>query len=76
MKLVVLLYPTYEDTEYLEGGTSYINILRCLGVLVFAGLAYSMGKRKTLWDEKNMIMNGKTYYQRSLKTGGSGFISI
>ncbi len=52
LKLVVLLYPTYEDTEYLEGGTSYINILRCLGVLVFAGLAYGMGKRKTLWDEK------------------------
>lgn len=45
LKLVVLLYPTYEDTEYLEGGTSYINILRCLAVLVFAGLVIYMQKR-------------------------------
>lgn len=36
LKVVVLLYPTYKDTEYLEGGTSYINILRCLAVLIFA----------------------------------------
>lgn len=40
LKLVVFLYPTYEDTEYLEGGTSYINILRCVAVLVFAGIVY------------------------------------
>ena len=37
LKVVVFLYPTYEDTEYLEGGTSYINILRCFAVLIFAG---------------------------------------
>ncbi|MCM1267667.1 MAG: EpsG family protein, partial [Bacteroidales bacterium] len=40
LKVVVLLYPTYEDTEYLEGGTSYINILRCGAVLVFSLLYY------------------------------------
>lgn len=40
IKVVVRLYPTYEDTEYLEGGTSYINILRCLAVLLFAVLVY------------------------------------
>lgn len=40
LKLVVLLYPTYEDTEYLEGGTSYINILRCAGVLLFAAAVW------------------------------------
>lgn len=40
LKVVVFLYPTYEDTEYLEGGTSYVNILRCLGVLVLALLYY------------------------------------
>lgn len=45
LKLVVLLYPTYEDTEYLEGGTSYINILRCFAVLVFAGIVYYMQKK-------------------------------
>ena len=36
LKLVVFLYPTYEDTEYLEGGTSYINIARCAAVLALA----------------------------------------
>ena len=42
LKLVIFLYPTYEDTEYLEGGTSYISILRCVAVLLFAGLVYWM----------------------------------
>ena len=45
LKVVVLLYPTYKDTEYLEGGTSYINILRCLAVLIFAGLVLYMQRR-------------------------------
>lgn len=36
LKLVIFLYPTYEDTEYLEGGTSYVNIARCLAVLLLA----------------------------------------
>ncbi len=40
LKVVVFLYPSYEDTEYLEGGISWFNILRCLGVLVFALLYY------------------------------------
>ena len=45
LKVVVLLYPTYKDTEYLEGGTSYINILRCSAVLIFAGLVLYMQRR-------------------------------
>lgn len=45
LKLVVFLYPTYEDTEYLEGGTSYINIVRCLAVLAFAGVIYCRNRR-------------------------------
>ena len=40
LKLVILLYPTYEDTEYLEGGTSYINIMRCTAVLILAGIVF------------------------------------
>lgn len=47
LKVVVFLYPTYEDTEYLEGGTSYINILRCIGVLLFAGVVVILEKRNT-----------------------------
>ncbi len=46
LKLVVFLYPTYEDTEYLEGGTSYVNIVRCLAVLTFAGIVYLMRRRE------------------------------
>lgn len=40
LKVVVLLYPSYEDTEYLEGGISWFNILRCMGVLLFSLLYY------------------------------------
>ena len=47
LKIVVFLYPTYEDTEYLEGGTSYINILRCAAVLIFAGVVLWMQRRQS-----------------------------
>lgn len=40
LKVVIFLYPTYEDTEYLGGGTSIINILRCAGILVLSLLCY------------------------------------
>ncbi|MCM1264392.1 MAG: EpsG family protein, partial [Butyrivibrio sp.] len=40
LKVVLFLYPTYEDTEYLEGGTSYINILRCAAVFLLSLLYY------------------------------------
>ena len=46
LKVVIFLYPTYEDTEYLEGGTSYINILRCVAVLLFAGIVLWMERRE------------------------------
>lgn len=54
LKLVVFLYPTYEDTEYLEGGTSYISILRCAAVLGFAGSVCLMRQR-----EKKAGINGE-----------------
>lgn len=40
LKVVVFLYPTYEDTEYLEGGTSLVNIVRCLAILIFSLICY------------------------------------
>ena len=46
LMLVVFLYPTYEDTEYLEGGTSFISILRCAAVLCFAGIVFLMRRRE------------------------------
>ena len=40
LKVVIFLYPTYEDTEYLEGGTSLVNIARCAAILILALLCY------------------------------------
>ena len=48
LSVVVFLYPSYKDTEYLEGGTSIPNILRCLAVLVLSLLYY----RKCVRDNK------------------------
>ncbi len=50
LKIVVWLYPSYKDTVYLEGGTSIVNILRCLAVL---GL--------TLWLYRDVVMESRTY---------------
>lgn len=50
LKVVVFLYPTYENTEYLEGGTSYVNIARCLAVLLFSLIYY---KKVVKEDERN-----------------------
>lgn len=40
LKVVLALYPSYENTEYLEGGTSYVNILRCTAVLALSLIFY------------------------------------
>lgn len=40
LKVLVILYPTYEDTEYLAGGTSLITIVRCAAVLVLSLILY------------------------------------
>lgn len=46
LRAVVFLYPSYEDTEYLEGGISWFNILRCTGVLVLALLYYKQAVKE------------------------------
>lgn len=68
LKMVVFLYPTYEDTEYLEGGTSYINILRCLAVLVFAGIVYFLQKkdRKDVSADKEADRKFRFYFYLNL----------
>lgn len=48
LKAVVFLYPTYEDTEYLEGGTSFVNIARCLAVFILSLMYY----KKTVKDSR------------------------
>lgn len=55
LRIVVFLYPTYKDTEYLEGGTSYINILRCIAVLVFAVIVLCMqnsADKENVWEDR------------------------
>lgn len=69
LKLVVFLYPTYEDTEYLEGGTSYISILRCAAVLVFAAVVYFMRRRE---DGQKTITAGETKSAEITKNTGCG----
>lgn len=59
LKVVVFLYPTYEDTEYLEGGTSLINIARCLGVLLLAFLVWWLRRQK---KEKASARNRFYFY--------------
>lgn len=41
MKILVILYPSYEGTEYLAGsGFSWINIIRCVAVLALSIYMY------------------------------------
>ncbi|SFC17382.1 EpsG family protein [Butyrivibrio sp. YAB3001] len=41
LKIVVFLYPSYKNTEYLAGGTSGANIVRCLVILAFSLYLYN-----------------------------------
>ncbi len=67
LKLVVFLYPTYEDTEYLEGGTSYISILRCAAVLLFAGIVSWMRRRE---DCHKRIVGENTGFEECAENAG------
>lgn len=40
LRLILILYPTYENTDLLSGGISIINILMCCGVLIFTLIYY------------------------------------
>ena len=40
LKVIVRLYPSYENTAYLDGGTSLVNIIRISGVFVLSLLYY------------------------------------
>lgn len=49
LKIVIFLYPSYKDTEYLTGGTSAANIIRCALVLAFS-----------LWMYRDHILGDRT----------------
>lgn len=46
LAVLLKLYPSYEDTAYLEGGTSLVNIARCALMLLAAAAVF----KKSLWD--------------------------
>lgn len=50
LKLILILYPSYQNTEYLEGGTSFANILRCALVAGFCILCW-----KQTWRENRQL---------------------
>lgn len=50
MKLFLMVYPTYEETEYLEAGTSVINIIRCGAILILSLCLY----KKLIKDNRRM----------------------
>lgn len=51
LNILIRLYPSYKDTEYLEGsGFSWINIFRCVAVLGLALLMY----RKSISEDKTL----------------------
>lgn len=50
MKLFLIVYPTYEETEYLEAGTSVINIVRCSAILLLSLIMY----KKVVKDDRRM----------------------
>lgn len=78
LKLVIMLYPTYEDTEYLEGGTSYINIMRCMAVLILAGIVFLTQKygKKACREAPRAHCAGRTRVMKYIfDSGGSGSCS-
>ena len=56
LKLFLRLYPSYERTGELSGGTSVANILRCIGVLLFAAFV--------LWRQSGALTEGRGFYER------------
>lgn len=50
LELFLRFYPTYEETEYLNGGTSYISIALCAAVLILSLILY----KKVVKDDSKM----------------------
>lgn len=51
LRIILYLYPTYRDTMYLDGGTSYVNIARCILVLLFGLMVY----RDTIQENRQLL---------------------
>ena len=68
LKIIVRLYPSYEDTSYLDGGTSIINVIRIIGVLVLSLIYY---KTAVAEDKQNRFYFNLNVFALLLYTCGS-----
>lgn len=57
-KILLVLYPSYKDTVWLEAGTSYIQLARCLLILGIGLVFY----KKAVKDDQAMLL----YFQLNL----------
>ena len=57
LKIVIMLYPSYKDTEYLEGGTSIVNIVRCVAILALSLWLYKDAIRDSRRNRFYFICN-------------------
>lgn len=59
MRLVIWVYPSYKATPYLAGGTSVVNLIRCVGVfalsLVFYKEAVKDNRQNTFYFNLNIL---------------------
>lgn len=57
LKVIVKFYPSYENTSYLDGGTSFINIVRIIGVFLFTLLYYREAVRDNKQNQFYFYLN-------------------
>lgn len=57
LKIIIMLYPSYKDTEYLEGGTSIVNIVRCVVILALSLWLYKDAIRDSRRNRFYFICN-------------------
>lgn len=55
--IILRLYPSYEDTPFLEAGTSYVCILRCMAVLMLGLLYYKTAIKDNKTNRFYMTLN-------------------
>lgn len=69
LKLALMLYPSYQDTIYLEGGGSLISILRTLAVLALYGWFIRLQRNSSsedAWKEQGWYLELRFYAQLNL----------
>jgi len=68
IRLIMIVYPSYEGTAYLDGGTSLVNIARIVAVFGFTLLYYDMSVRD---DRQNRFYFNLNVFALLLYTFGS-----